>query len=164
MTTQQTARPFVLHAGEGDALPGPAGGLATIKARAETTGGRFGAIENVIAPNQGPPLHRHLEQDEMFFVLDGAVRYVLGDETVDVQMGSFVYIPRGTPHCFVNSGPEPARLLVMFTPAGIERYFEEHAKLPPGPQDPAAIQEIARASGMEILGPPLTAARPHPDR
>jgi hypothetical protein len=96
----------------------------------------------------------------MFYVLDGTVRYVLGDQTVDARTGSFVFIPRGTPHCFHNPGPEATRLLVMFTPAGIERSFEEHAKRPPGPPDPAAIQEIARSTGMEILGPPHAAARP----
>ncbi|HEV2954440.1 MAG TPA: cupin domain-containing protein [Candidatus Dormibacteraeota bacterium] len=137
-------------------MPGPAGGLATIKARAETTGGHFTLLENDVAPNQGPPLHRHLNEDEMFYVLHGDLRYVLGEDTVDARTGTFVFIPRGTPHCFRNTGPAPARLLVMFTPGGMERYFEEHAKLPPGTPDPAVLDTIARGAGMEILGPPMT--------
>jgi hypothetical protein len=58
-------RAFVVLDGEGEKLQGPAGGPATIKARAETTNGTFTAIENVIAHQQGPPEHIHIREDEI---------------------------------------------------------------------------------------------------
>lgn len=136
-------------------MRGPAGGPTTIKARAETTGGAFAALENIVAPGQGPPLHVHVRADEMYHVLDGRLRFLAGDRRFDAPTGSFVFIPRGTPHCFQNVGDGPAKLLVMFTPAGMERFFEEQADLPSGPADPEAYRAIARSAGMEILGPPL---------
>jgi len=59
------AEPFVVIPGAGETLRGPAGGPARILARAETTNGGFTALENVIAPRQGPPEHIHVREDEM---------------------------------------------------------------------------------------------------
>jgi hypothetical protein len=56
----------------------------------------------------------------------------------------------------MNVGDGPARLLVMFTPAGMERFFEGHAALPPGPPDPETYRRIARAAWMEVVGPRMT--------
>jgi hypothetical protein len=44
----------------------------------------------------------------------------------------------------------------MFAPAGMERFFEGHAALPPGPPDPEAYRRVAHAAGMEVVGPPMT--------
>ncbi|MDH4309379.1 MAG: hypothetical protein OEX04_18060, partial [Acidimicrobiia bacterium] len=55
--------------------------------------------------------------------------------------GAFVFMPRGTAHCFQNLEDRPSRILVLLTPAGMERFFEEHANLPSGPVDPARYQE-----------------------
>jgi quercetin dioxygenase-like cupin family protein len=147
--------PFVVLPHEGDHLRGPVGGPARILARAERTGGRFTAIENEIPPDQGPPEHTHARQDEMYFVLAGAIRFKAAGRYFDAPTGAFMFIPRGTPHCFRNAGERPARLLVMFTPAGMERFFEGLATLPPGAPDPARYREIARASEMEVTGPPM---------
>ncbi|MBO3748450.1 cupin domain-containing protein [Streptosporangiaceae bacterium NEAU-GS5] len=147
--------PYLLAAGEGDHIRGPAGGPAVFKARGKDTGGSFTALENEIAPLQGPPLHRHPGEDEMYYVLDGLLRFVAGEREFEAATGGFVFIPRGTPHCFQNVGAAPARLLVMFTPSGMERFFEAQATLPPGPIDQAAFHEIAALAAMEVLGPPL---------
>ena len=69
--------------------------------------------------------------------------------------GSFTFIPRGTEHCFRNMGEEPARLLVLFTPWGMERFFEDFAKLPPGPPSLQAFRDAGYGAWMEVVGPPL---------
>ena len=150
-------RAFVVLDGEGEKLQGPAGGPATIKARAETTNGTFTALENVIAPQQGPPEHIHIREDEIYYILDGQLRFKVDQELLDAPTGSLVFIPRGTPHCFQNTGQDPARL-VMFTPAGMERFFEGTAKLPPGPFDPQAYRAVAHSAWMEVVGKPLAEA------
>ena len=147
--------PYALAAGEGDHIRGPAGGPAVFKARGEDTGGTFTALENEIAPRQGPPLHRHPNEDEMYYVLGGRLRFVAGEREFEAETGGFVFVPRGTPHCFQNIGDGMAKLLVMFTPSGMERFFEAQADLPPGPIDQATFREIAALAGMEVLGPPL---------
>lgn len=148
-------RAFVMAAGEGETLPGPAGGPATIKARASTTNGSITVIENVIGVGQGPPRHRHLAEDELFYVLEGHLRIEAGDDVLDAPVGSLTFIPRGVEHVFQNVADVPTRLLVLFTPAGMERFFEGVAALPDGPPDPTAVREIAGRASMEVLGPPL---------
>ncbi len=148
-------RAFVVLDGEGQKIQGPAGGPATIKARAETTNGTFTALENIVAPNQGPPEHIHVREDEIYYILAGQIRFKVDQEFLDAPTGSLVFIPRGTAHCFQNVGQDPARLLVMFTPAGMERFFEGTARLPPRPFDPAAYQAVAHRAWMEVVGKPL---------
>jgi mannose-6-phosphate isomerase-like protein (cupin superfamily) len=152
--------PFVIPPGAGETIRGPVGGPTTFKARAETTSGTFTALENVIPPLQGPPLHIHVREDEMYYVLDGEVRFKADGRIFPASAGSFMFIPRGTPHCFQNVGEAAARLLVMFTPAGMERFFEGVAELPPGPVNPAAYAAIARSAWMEVVGPPLAETDP----
>jgi mannose-6-phosphate isomerase-like protein (cupin superfamily) len=157
MHTTAPAGAFMVAANEGEALPGPAGGLTTVKARTEATNGTVTALESVVASGQGPPLHVHLREDEMYYVLNGHLRFEAGTKLFDAQTGAFVFIPRRTPHCFRNVGTGSAKLLVMFTPAGMERYFDDVASLPPGSRDPDALRSMAHRSWMEILGPPLAA-------
>lgn len=126
---------FVVPPGGGTTISGPAGGPATIKARRENTVGTFKLVENIIGPGQGPPQHVHA-RDEMWFVLEGNLRFVADGELFAAPEGSFVFVPRRIPQCFQNIGDGPARILVMFTPAGMERFFEQHAEFPRGPVDP----------------------------
>jgi mannose-6-phosphate isomerase-like protein (cupin superfamily) len=149
------AEPFVVLAGEGQVLRGPVGGPTRIIARAETTNGGFTALENFIGPEQGPPEHIHVREDEMYYVFEGTIRFKASGRYFDAPAGAFIFIPRGTPHCFQNVGREDARLLVMFAPAGMERFFEGHAAMPPGPSDPEMYRRVAHAAGMEVVGPPM---------
>ncbi|CAN5452110.1 hypothetical protein BH10ACT2_BH10ACT2_28780 [soil metagenome] len=156
------AIPFVVSPGDGESFRSPVGGPMTIKARAETTGGSFSTVENIVPPQQGPPLHRHGREDEMYYILDGHLRFKLGETLYDAPTGAFVFIPRLTPHCFQNIGDTPARILVMFTPAGMEGFFQAQAELPAGPLDAPAQQALALNAAMEILGPPLAVSDPLP--
>lgn len=150
-----SSEPFVVLAGEGEVLRGPAGGPTRILARAETTNGGFTALENVIAPAQGPAEHIHVREDEMYYIFDGTIRFKAAGCYFDAPAGAFMFIPRGTRHCFQNVGDKPARLLVMFAPAGMERFFEGQAAMPPGPPDPETYRQIAHAAWMEVVGPPM---------
>lgn len=150
-----TIQPYVLLPGEGEKLRGPVGGPARILARAETTNGGFTAIENNIPPQQGPPEHVHIREDEMYYVFEGLIRFKAEGSYFDAPAGAFMFIPRGTPHCFKNVGGGIARLLVMFAPAGMERFFEGVAQLPAGVPDPNAYRQIAHSAWMEVVGPPM---------
>jgi mannose-6-phosphate isomerase-like protein (cupin superfamily) len=151
---------FVVQPGTARVIRGPVGGPTTIYARSETTGGSFTFLDIVIPPNEGPPLHVHGDEDEMWYILEGHFRFRAEERMLDAPLGSFVFVPRGTRHCFQNISDNDARILVMFTPAGMEAFFEAHAALPPGPVDPAVYREIAAAAGMSVAGPPLAVSDP----
>lgn len=151
---------FVTAPDAGRVIRGPAGGPTRVLADAARTAGTFTALEVGIGPGMGPPQHVHAREDEMWFVLDGMFRFIADDVLFDAAQGAFVFVPRGTAHCFQNTGTRPARILVMFTPGGMERFFEAHAELPDGPVDPDAYRQIAHASFMEVVGPPLGESHP----
>ena len=153
-------QPIAVGPGDGDTVQGPAGGPLTFKVRGEQTGGALTAIENVIAPGDGPPLHTHEAEDEYWYVIAGDLRFKLGDQIAAAPRGSFVFVPRGTPHAFQNVGADPARILVMFTPSGMERFFDAFAALPDDAAVPEAFGRIGREVGMDVVGPPLAVSHP----
>lgn len=155
-----TVEAYVIRDGEGETIPGPAGGPSTIKANTLSTGGSFTLIENVIGPKQGPPRHIHRREDEMWFVLGGNFRFIAGERIFEAPEKSFVFVPRGTAHCFQNVDATDSRIMVMFTPSGMERFFREHAEMGARVVDPARYQEIAERSCMEVAGPPLAISHP----
>jgi mannose-6-phosphate isomerase-like protein (cupin superfamily) len=148
-------QPIALGPGEGTTIEGPAGGPLTFKLRGDQTRGALTAFENVIAPGDGPPLHVHANEDEAWYVLDGELRFRLGEKIAAAPSGSFVFVPRGTPHCFQNTGATPARILVLFTPSGMERFFDRFAELEAF--DPSVFAAIGADVGMDVVGPPLRA-------
>lgn len=120
-----------------------------LSAASRSTMRRF---ENTIAPLDGPPLHIHANEDEAFYVLEGQLRFLLDGESHGAPSGSFVFLPRGTPHCFQNIGDRPARMLVLFTPSGMEHFFDRFAAQTSGAE---AFQTIGAPLGMDVVGPSL---------
>lgn len=89
---------------------------------ADTNGGLY-VFEARVPPGGGPPPHIHHAEDEIFYVLRGAVTFFADGAERSLGPGSLVHIPRGTAHTFRNSGGVEALMLVMTTPAGLEQYF-----------------------------------------
>ena len=118
----------------------------TFKATGESTGGSLVLIENLTAPGGGPPPHVHTREDEFFYVLDGSFEIRIADELHAVGPGGFAYVPRGTVHNFRNTADAPGRILVGFTPGGMEGFFREsgQAATDDGPGPPVDQDEIAR--------------------
>ncbi|MFA9429449.1 cupin domain-containing protein [Egicoccus sp. AB-alg2] len=153
--------PFAVQAGEGSVLETPTGDRAVVKADAAQTNGSMTVIELVIGPKQGPALHEHRNDDELWFVLDGEFRFKVGEVMLQASIGGMAYGPRGTPHCFQNVGDEPGRLLIVTTPAGLERFFRDFAAgSPAGPAAPETLAELGLAHGLEFRGPPLGVSDP----
>ena len=119
-----------------------------------TAGGGFALVEHPIAPRAlAAPMHRHRNEDEYSYVLEGRVGVQLGEETLEAGPGDLVFKPRGQWHAFWNPGDEPARLLEIISPAGFEKYFEEIAPLlPPNRPEPdlAALAEVRERYELEM--------------
>jgi quercetin dioxygenase-like cupin family protein len=143
----------VLGAGEGESVL--MGGLgARFMIDSATAGGGFALVEHPIAPRTlAAPLHRHANEDEYSYVLEGRVGVQLGDATLEAGPGDLVFKPRGQWHAFWNPGDEPARLLEIISPGGFERYFEEIAPLlPPHRTEPdfAGLAAVQAKYGLEM--------------
>jgi quercetin dioxygenase-like cupin family protein len=130
----------------GPAYWGP-GDHYTFLVTGEESGGAYFAMEALVPPGGGPPTHIHTREDETFYLLDGQIEFLLGDETILAGPGDFVNIPRGVVHRFRNTGTQTARMVLTFTPAGIERWFEETLERAPndvGDADvPDNVDEVA---------------------
>ena len=133
----------------------PAGGHGLIKLGSADTGGALTAFELVIEPGEGPGEHVHTREHELWYVLDGEFRFLLGDAMVHQATGGLAFGPRGTPHTFQNTGTAPGRLLVITGPAGLEDFFLEYDRRASGPYDEQALASAAQAGGIEFTGPPL---------
>ena len=118
----------------------------TLKATGESTGGSLVLIENLTAPGGGPPPHIHDREDEFFYVLDGTFEIRIGDDVHALGAGGFAFVPRGTVHNFRNTAETAGRILVGFTPGGIEGFFRESGRpaTDDGPAPPVDRDEIAR--------------------
>ena len=110
------SRPFAQEPGEGEAWWW-VGVLATLKATAEQTDGRYALVEILAPGGYGSVLHVHHQEDEGFWILEGELTFYVGDQTIMARPGSFLFGPKDVPHAFtVDSGP--ARLLFVLSPAG----------------------------------------------
>jgi quercetin dioxygenase-like cupin family protein len=92
--------------------------------RSEQSHGDLAIMENVVrAGFAGPPLHHHAF-DETFYVLDGELTFQLEDRVFARGAGQHAFAPRGVPHTYANLSGEDARMLLICTPGGFERYFD----------------------------------------
>lgn len=153
-------RPFAVRANDGRTMATPTGDQVTIKADTGTTSGAMTVLEFVIGPKQGPALHTHLREDELWYVLEGEFRFKAGDTMLRASTGGMAFGPRGVPHGFQNVGDAPGRLLVITTPAGLERFFEQTSELLSDPVDSEALASIGHANWLEFVGPPLGISDP----
>ncbi|SOJ58169.1 Quercetin 2,3-dioxygenase [Mycobacterium simulans] len=137
------------------------GALVRVRATGDATDGTFDVLEQRGERGYGSPLHRHLAEEETFFVLDGELRVEVGGEAHAAGPGSVAFLPRQLPHAFVVTSPE-AWFLTVHTPAGFAKFTRAvgtpatDTTTPPDevPPDPAALTAMARSYGIEILGPP----------
>ncbi len=113
-------------------------------------------LEFVCAPQTGPALHRHSNEDELWYVADGDFLFQSGETRMQTSTGGVALGPRGLPHAFRNIGRGPGRLLIVTTPGGIDAFFGDLAQaLADGPLKPDALQEVGERHGIEFVGPPL---------
>jgi mannose-6-phosphate isomerase-like protein (cupin superfamily) len=133
------------------------GMLAEVKASGADTAGQYTLLQITAPPGLQTPLHVHYTEDEGFYVVEGSVTIVVGDETVELAAGQHAFGPRNVPHRF-TVGPDGARMIWVLTPAGFEDFIDEVSVPadtptvpPPSVVPPEDAAEIVRRHGMELL-------------
>ncbi|KUJ65862.1 hypothetical protein ACZ90_42600 [Streptomyces albus subsp. albus] len=145
----------VRHSGDGQAF-WMLNGLYEVKASGAETNGAMTVMEMTVPAGMGPPPHTH-RGTESVYVIEGTVRYHIGDEAVEGGPGSFFHISEGTWERFEPTST--VRLLVTYAPGGIDAFFAEageparRRELPPRsdtPPDEDRLIEIAKRHGVEM--------------
>jgi len=136
--------------------------LSQVRLSGEQTGGAFSVRDNLGRRGHASPVHVHDRDDETFFVLDGELRVLVGQEEHAAGPGTVAVLPRRLRHAYVVSSAT-ARFLTLHTPSGFEQFAAEVGQpaqaltLPPGPAGPPDLAALTRAAarhGITILAPP----------
>ena len=132
---------------DGKDLTNPIGGAMVVKLHDEHTAGAYSVHDNTIPPGSpGPRPHLHRYHEEAFYVLEGELTVRVGPHKIVAPAGSFVVVPRGVAHQPSNPGTKPTRVLLVFSPGGMERFFEEAAEgrmpLAAVADDPAVLERL----------------------
>lgn len=111
----------------------------------EQSNGQYFAMEALVPPDAGPPLHIQTREEEAFYILSGELVFYVDGDRVEGKAGTFVHVPRGVAHRFKNESIADARLLIWFGPAGIEKMMERMAA------DPDNYVAIGAEHGVEFV-------------
>lgn len=105
------------------------GGSSVIEhVNGEQTAGAFALLEfRVQGGYPTPPTHVHEHEDELTYVIEGALEVTVDGTTRTVRAGETIVKPRGVPHAFAVAGDAPVRFLETLVPAGFDGYFRDIA-------------------------------------
>jgi quercetin dioxygenase-like cupin family protein len=124
----------------------------------DETDGAIGMFTERDTAAVGPPAHIHDDASESFFVLEGDVEFLKGDETIVVPEGEAAFVPRGVNHTFRMLNEDGGKVLIIVTPGGFEGFIrtmgEKGLKIP---EDMQQIEEISEQFRQRFTGPPLHA-------
>jgi len=146
--------------GEGDAI-WMLNSLYEVRASSDETSGELTAMEITLPAGMGPPPHVH-DGGESVYVIEGQVRYNIGGETHEGGPGTFFYVPAGVEENFDSADGNTVRLLVIYTPGGMDKFFTEAGEpaqrheLPPPSKTPPDLERlgaIAEKYGLQLKAP-----------
>jgi mannose-6-phosphate isomerase-like protein (cupin superfamily) len=158
MNTDTSNKCVVLNEGEGLKLQSGPGRDLIFKVTGEDTNGALDYFIVEVVPHGGPPLHVHHVQEETIHVLKGRFKIRIGDSIFYVNEGGFAYLPSKVPHSFLNLTDEGGEIIVVYTPGGGHKFYEELGPVSRSASpDRQKIAGVFEKYGMTLLGGPLTA-------
>ena len=132
-------------------LQARAGERFCIRIPAAKTNGVYSVTEFLVQPDDSTPVHLHKNEDEHVLVLEGTVRVLLGEKTMDATPGTLLSLPRRIVHAWGNATDKPIRMIITATPGGCEEALREIALAAEG----VDLMAIATRYGVTMIGPPL---------
>jgi quercetin dioxygenase-like cupin family protein len=131
----------------------PGGVRTEIHLAAEDTGGAFCLLVDHPPAGWSLPPHLHSGEAETIHIVDGEFEIAIDGVRSRLSAGETVHIPRGVMHSGANVGARAGRRVLVFSPAGMERFFlEAGARTPDGEIDLAALLACASSHGWEFAG------------
>jgi quercetin dioxygenase-like cupin family protein len=143
------------------------GTLVSLRLSANDNADGLSIIEHKMPRGETTPLHIHHNEDEVFHILRGAIRFEVGGETRLAHAGDILVAPKGVPHRFIVESLQGAHCLTimhgrdfetlvldMSSPVAVE--FMPHV-LEVNPDMVAALGAAAARNHIDIIGPPLAA-------
>ncbi len=151
---------FKINAGEGRIhghikLKGVNANILDVKISGSDTDGDLAIFEQTsLSPGMGTPLHIHHFQDEIFYVMEGAYYFRVGDDKYNLAKGDSIFLPRKVPHAWTQVS-ETGKMTVTMQPAGkLEDFFVTVAALDHEPTQ-EEMKKIFADNDMQVVGPPL---------
>jgi mannose-6-phosphate isomerase-like protein (cupin superfamily) len=139
-----TTQPVLVRAAEAEVLSGTG---VTLFADVTQTGGHLTSHRSIIKPGEaGAPPHRHQQASELFFVLSGSLRVLLGDDIITLGQGDVLVVPPNTPHAFDAVGDEDVEVFFVLTQA--KPRFDYYRLLERVSHGEAAPAEIPTTSNL----------------
>ena len=147
--TKIVPQPIFVPPGSGKALEFLG---VTHKLTGQQTSGAYYLFESIFGPESGNRLHVHRREDEVGYVLEGALEIRLGNQTVVVEAGSVAHLPKNIPHAIRNPLKTPSRYLFMTIPGGLDQWFDAlDAAKKDGALDDAMFRKLSLDYGIEWL-------------
>jgi mannose-6-phosphate isomerase-like protein (cupin superfamily) len=144
------------------------GSIAKIRVSRDQNKDGIAVIEHKMPYGYAPPLHVHKNQDEVFHILRGRLRFEVGNESFVAQAGDILTAPKGVPHRFIVESPDGAHGLTITIGGDFENFVSEAssplmidfltALPPPDERSIALVSKAAARNHIEIIGPPLDLA------
>ena len=157
---QQNKKGFKIPAGEGRLhghiqLKGVNKNILDVKISGSDTNGDIAIFEQTsLSQGRGTPLHIHPAQDEVFYVLEGAYYFQVGEDKFHLNAGDSIFLPRKVAHAWTQVS-EKGRMTVILQPAGkLENFFITVAAMDHEPSQ-AEMKKIFEDNDMVVVGPPL---------
>jgi len=143
----------IVTSDEGPAWDIEPGRPITFKLTSAETAGTVAVFEERVPVGAITPLHIHRTSDEPLHVLAGDLTLTLGSRTTPIASGTWVFVPRGTPHGWRNSGAVPAHISAMFVPADGAQFFEQLSLLgqPIRTVPPNVLTDLGQRYGYELV-------------
>jgi quercetin dioxygenase-like cupin family protein len=142
------------------------GSVATIRLSHGDAADGIAVVEHRLPKGYAPPLHIHLNQDEVFHVLRGRLCVEVGGARHYAGPGDFLKAPKGIAHRFIVVSDGGALVQTITSGADFESFVRDasvpingalpEVLLPPTEEEIARQSSAAIRNGLELLGPPLT--------
>jgi quercetin dioxygenase-like cupin family protein len=124
------------------------GHLFTWLVNSEQTGGKFSILETYIRKGMEPPPHTHTIETETYYITEGEMKFIIGDEIYNAKPGDCIYLPTNVKHEF-KLITDTAKCIIIIEPGGFEKFFLDFSvpaatlTLPPPPDGPPS-PELAK--------------------
>ena len=156
--SQKKSKIVAVNINELEVFPYDTGKVRFI-ASSEDTNGASTVMEITELPGYKTAWHQHNNCEEAFYVMEGVLTVKFDDKIHEFPAGSYVFIPRGTPHGQGNFTKKQVKLLMMVTPGGFDQFFRDRVELfkTIKPGDPAFRKKFdelreKHKKWVEILG------------